>query len=192
MSPSPIRILDTQVISDRWAVLKTVTVEQTRRDGSVRVFTREAYDRGNGAVVLLYHRASRTVALTRQFRLPSYVNGNPTGFLIEACAGMLDTDTPEVCIRREVQEETGFVIGEVTRIMEAYLSPGALTEKLTFFTAEYFPASRVGPGGGIANEDIEVLELPFDEAYALIASGGIRDAKTILLLQYAKLHGLVG
>ena len=192
MSNPAIRILRTELLSDNWYVLNKVTVEQTRRDGSVHVYTRESYDRGNGAAVLLVNREARTVLLTRQFRLPTYLNGNASGMLVEVCAGLLDADTPEACIRREAQEETGCVVGEVRKVMEVYMSPGAVTELLTFFVAEYSRSSLRGPGGGVDDEDIEVLEMPFEEAYGLIASGGIRDAKTIILLQHAKIHGLAG
>jgi nudix-type nucleoside diphosphatase (YffH/AdpP family) len=152
------------------------------------VQSREAYDRGNGATILLYDRARRTVVLTQQFRLPTYVNGNASGMLIEACAGLLDADDPETCIAREAFEETGYEIRNARKVMQAYMSPGSVTEILYFFVAEYSRAQRLSAGGGVEEEDIEVLELSFDDALGRIASGEIRDAKTIMLLQYAALH----
>ncbi|MDQ6844858.1 MAG: NUDIX domain-containing protein, partial [Bacteroidota bacterium] len=148
------------------------------------------YDRGNGAAILLYNKEQKTVILTRQFRLPSFINGNKTGMLIEACAGLLDDDNPEDCIRRETEEETGYKINEVTKIFEAYMSPGSVTEILYFFVAAYSHNMKVNEGGGIAyeQEDIEVLEINFTEAVTMIATGEIKDAKTILLIQYLQIH----
>lgn len=187
MNPA-VQVLKTEVLSDNWYVLRKVTFNIRKRDGSWETQSREAYDRGNGATILLYDLARRTVILTRQFRLPTYVNGNTSGMLIEACAGLLDRDDPVACITRELREETGFAIQAARQVMEAYMSPGSVTEKLHFFVAEYSDAQRVDDGGGVEEEDIEVIELPFDEALAQIATGEIRDGKTILLLQYAALH----
>jgi len=188
-----IRILDTKVLSDNWYVLRKITYEYTKQDSSVHTQSREAYDRGNGAAILLYNKEQRTVILTRQFRLPTFVNGNKTGMLIEACAGLLDKDNPEDCIRRETEEETGYRISEVRKIFEAYMSPGSVTEILYFFIAEYSKEMKVADGGGIAHEEenIEVLELSIDEAMKMIEQGEIRDAKTIMLLQYVKLNNVL-
>ena len=188
-----IKILNTEVLSDNWYILRKHTYEFTRKDGSRQVQSREAYDRGNGATILLYNKAQRTVVLTRQFRLPTFVNGNETGFLIEACAGLLDKDNPEDCIRRETEEETGYRITDVKKIFEAYMSPGSVTEIIHFFIAGYTREMQVSAGGGVAHEEenIEVLELDVDEAMHMIETGEIRDGKTILLLQYIKLHNIL-
>ncbi len=192
MTPE-IRILKTEVLSDNWYVLRKVTFDYRKKDGSWQTQSREAYDRGNGATILLYNRDAGTVILTRQFRLPTFVNGNETGMLIEACAGLLDQDNPEDCIRREVEEETGFRITHVRKVFEAYMSPGSVTEILHFFVAEYTDTQRINDGGGVEEEqeNIEVLELPFGNALEMMANGEIRDGKTLLLLQYAQLHGLL-
>lgn len=188
-----IRIHDVTVLSDDWYTLKKTSFDWRRRDGTWQRQSRESYDRGNGATILLYNRARRSVILTRQFRLPTYVNGNPDGMLIETCAGLLDADEPADCIRRETEEETGYRVREVRKIFEAYMSPGSVTEVLHFFVGEYDAADRVGNGGGEEHEgeDIEVLELAFDAALAMIGSGEIRDIKTIALLQHAALHRLL-
>ena len=183
-----VQVLKTEVLSDNWYVLRKVTFRLRKRDGSWEVQSREAYDRGNGATILLYDPAQRTVVLTQQFRLPTYVNGNGSGMLIEACAGLLDADDPETCIAREAFEETGYEIRNPRKVMQAYMSPGSVTEILHFFVAEYSRGQRRNDGGGVEEEDIEVLELSFDEALRGIASGEIRDGKTIMLLQYAALN----
>jgi nudix-type nucleoside diphosphatase (YffH/AdpP family) len=187
MNPD-VEIIKTEVLSNNWYVLRKVTFKIRRRDGSWDTQTREAYDRGNGATILLYDRSRRTVVLTRQFRVPTYLNGNASGMLIETCAGLLDGDDPVQCVIRELQEETGFTVHDVRKVMEAYMSPGAVTELIHFFVAEYSPAQRTAGGGGIDDEDIEVIELSFDEALAQVASGVIMDGKTIMLLQYAALN----
>src|SRR5690242_15530335 len=184
----PVELIRTEVLSDDWYVLRKVTFSIRRRNGSWATHSREAYDRGNGATILLYDRARRTVILTRQFRLPTYLNGNASGMLIEACAGLLERDAPEACIQRELEEETGFVVRGVSKVMQAYMSPGSVTEMLHFFVAEYSPAQRRGDGGGVGEEDIEVIELPFADALQRIARGEIIDGKTIMLLQHAALH----
>ncbi|MCW3088353.1 MAG: nucleoside diphosphate pyrophosphatase [Sediminibacterium sp.] len=191
--PEKIHILDTSILSDNWYTLKKITYEIIREDGSMATHTREVYDRGNGAAILLYNTEMKTVILTRQFRLPSFINGNPSGMLIEACAGLLDADNPEDCIRRETEEETGYQVKDVRKIFEAYMSPGSVTEILYFFVAEYTSAMKVTEGGGIEHEqeNIEVLEIPIEQALYMIPTGEIKDGKTIMLLQYAKLHGLV-
>jgi nudix-type nucleoside diphosphatase (YffH/AdpP family) len=188
-----IKILKTDILSDNWYILKKITYSYEKEDGSFKTQAREAYDRGNGATILLYNKEQETVILTRQFRLPSYINGNESGMLIETCAGLLDEKDPEDCIRRETEEETGYKIKDVRKIFEAYMSPGAVTEILYFFVAEYSKAMKVNEGGGAENEEenIEVLEMKFDAALKLMDSGEIKDGKTIILLQYLKLHNLM-
>ena len=193
MKNTNVKIKTTEILSDNWYVLRKVTFEYQKNDGTWETQSREAYDRGNGATILLYNREKSTVILTRQFRMPTYVNGNPDGMLIEACAGLLDKDNPEDCIRRETEEETGYKVTDVRKVFEAYMSPGSVTEILYFFVAEYSRDMKVSDGGGLEHdqENIEVLELPFAEALQMVADGQIRDAKTIMLLQYAQIHGLV-
>ncbi|MEO7530806.1 MAG: GDP-mannose pyrophosphatase NudK [Sediminibacterium sp.] len=188
-----VRILQTDILSNNWYTLKKLSYEFTKKDGSVHVNTREVYDRGNGATILLYNTASKTVILTRQFRLPSFINGNADGMLVEACAGLLDKDNPEDCIKRETEEETGYKVTDVRKIFEAYMSPGSVTEILYFFVAEYTKSMKVTEGGGIdeEQENIEVLEMDFEKALQQINSGKIKDGKTIMLLQYAKLNALL-
>lgn len=187
---TPVKITEKTLLSDNWYKLYRYTFEFTDETGKTRQQMREAYDRGNGAVILLYNKENGTVILTRQFRLPTFVNGNPDGMMIEACAGLLDEDNPEDCIRRETEEETGYRIEHVEKIFEAYMSPGSVTEILHFFIGEYRSDQKVNEGGGVSHEqeNIEVLEVDFEYAYGMIASGEIRDAKTIILLQYAHLH----
>lgn len=189
-----IRILKTEILSDNWYTLRKVTYAYRKPDGSEHVQSREAYDRGNGAAILLYNKEQGTVILTRQFRLPTYVNGNPDGMLIEVPAGLLDKDNPEECIRRETAEETGYQIRDVQKVFEVYMSPGSVTEILYLFVAAYEPSMKTGAGGGMEHEEenIEVLELPVAKAMDMIRSGEIRDAKTIMLLQYAFMQSLVG
>ena len=189
-----IKILGNEILSQYRYALRKVTYSITREDGSVQQQVREAYDRGNGATILLYNREAGTVILTRQFRLPTFLNGNETGLLIETCAGLLEKESPEESIRRETEEETGYKISAAKKIMEVYMSPGSVTEILYFFVAEYSAQMKVGEGGGLEeeNEDIEVLEMPFAKALALMKSGEIRDAKTIMLLQYAQINDLLG
>ena len=188
-----VSILQTEILSDNWYTLKKITYEYNQKDGKHQVQTRETYDRGNGATILLYNNAAKTVILTRQFRLPTFINGNPGGMLIEACAGLLDKDNAEDCIRRETEEETGYKITDVRKIYEAYMSPGSVTEILYFFVAAYTASMKISEGGGIEHEqeNIEVLELPFNKAMQMVEEGEIKDAKTIMLLQYAKLNNLV-
>ena len=187
-----VNIKSIDILSDNWYVLKKVTFDYRRSDGSWHAQEREAYDRGNGATILLYNVRRGTVVLTRQFRVPTYINGNPTGMLIEACAGLLDDDDPATCIRRETEEETGYVVSKVERVGQAYMSPGSVTEVVHFFIAEYSADMKAHEGGGLVHEheDIEVLEIPFDEAFAMVGRGEIQDGKTIMLLQYARLAGL--
>jgi GDP-mannose pyrophosphatase NudK len=188
-----INILKKEVLSDNWYTLRKITYEDIGADGSVNIQSREAYDRGNGATILLYNKQNQTVILTRQFRLPTYINGNESGYFIECCAGLLDLDNPEECIKRETEEETGYKVSHVEKVFEAYMSPGSVTEMLYFFVAEYAIEMKTGDGGGLKeeNENIEVLELPFAQALNMITTGEIKDAKTIMLLQYAQLNNLI-
>lgn len=188
-----IKILQNEILSDNWYTLKKITYEYLQSDGTWKKQTREAYDRGNGATILLYNKEQKTVILTKQFRLPTFINGNASGMLIEACAGLLDRDNPEDCIRRETEEETGYKISDVHKIFEAYMSPGSVTEMLYFFVAEYSTSMKVHEGGGIEHEqeNIEVLEISFQQAIQMMENGEIKDAKTIILLQYAQLHTLL-
>lgn len=187
-----VKNISTEILSSNWYTLKKVTYDYLS-NGEWKTLNREAYDRGNGAVILLYNKVVKTVILIRQFRMPTYINGNESGMLIEACAGLLDKDNPEDCIRRETEEETGYKITDVKKVFEAYMSPGSVTEILYFFVAEYSKEMKVNDGGGLDHEqeNIEVLELPFEEALAMIESGEIKDGKTIMLLQYLKLNGLL-
>lgn len=187
------KITKSELLSDNWYVLNKITYETHYADGSVTVQSREAYDRGNGATILLYNKAQKTVILTRQFRIPTYVNGNETGYLVESCGGLLDKDNPEECIKRETEEETGYKISDVKKIFEVYMSPGSVTELIYFFVAEYSNDMKVSDGGGIEeeSEDIEVLEIPFQQALQMIGTGEIKDGKTIMLLQYAQIHNLI-
>jgi nudix-type nucleoside diphosphatase (YffH/AdpP family) len=188
-----LKILDTKVLSDNWYVLRKITFEYSKKDNTKLTQSREVYDRGNGSTILLYNKAQNTVILTRQFRLPTFVNGNETGMLIEACAGLLDKDNAEDCIRRESEEETGYKVTEIRKIFEAYMSPGSVTEILYFFIAEYSKEMKVNEGGGLEHEEenIEVLELNFDVAMNMMKSGEIKDGKTIMLLQYIKLNNIL-
>lgn len=188
-----IKITDSKVLSDNWYILRKITYEYQKKDGTIMSQSREAYDRGNGATILLYNKEQKTVILTRQFRLPTFVNGNESGMMIEACAGLLDKDNAEDCIRRETEEETGYKITDVRKIFEAYMSPGSVTEILYFFIAEYAKEMKVSEGGGLDHEEenIEVLEIDITEAMEMVANGEIKDAKTIMLLQYIKLHNIL-
>lgn len=190
---SNIKIQKTEILSNNWYTLKKVTYEYSKPDGSTNIQVREAYDRGNGATILLYNKPQQSVILTRQFRLPTYINGNADGMLIEACAGLLDKDNPEDCIRRETEEETGYKVTDVKKVYEAYMSPGSVTEILYFFVAEYTKEMKVNEGGGAEDEEenIDVLEMPFSEAMDMIEKGDIKDAKTIMLLQYIKLKNIL-
>ena len=186
-----IKIIKSEVLSDNWYMLRKVTYEYHHKNGDVKTHSRETYDRGNGATILLYNKQQQTVVLTRQFRLPTFVNGNDTGFLIETCAGLLDKDNAEDCIRRETEEETGYKIHDVHKIFEAYMSPGSVTEILYFFVAEYTKEMKESQGGGVDSEDIEVMEYTFQQALTMVKTGEIKDGKTIMLLQYALIHNLL-
>jgi GDP-mannose pyrophosphatase NudK len=190
MKNPTITIQKTELLSDNWYLLNKVTFDYQMDNQESEIQVREVYDRGNGAVILLYNSNKKTVVLTRQFRLPTYLNGNTSGMVIEACAGLLDTENPEECIIRETEEETGYRLSSVKKVFQSYMSPGSVTEILHFFIGEYQSEMKVSEGGGLAeeHENIEVLEYSFDEAYQMIASGEINDAKTIMLLQYAKIN----
>lgn len=187
-----VRILDSKILSDDWYTLKKYTFDLRRRNGEWQRQNREAYDRGNGATILLYNREKRTVILTRQFRFPVYINGHD-GYLIESAAGLLDNMSPETRIKAEAEEETGYQIDQVEKVFEAFMSPGSVTEKLYFYIAEYRPDDRTGAGGGIEaeGEDIEVLEWPVEQALQAIDDGIIVDGKTIMLLYHVALKKIL-
>ncbi|CNJ25209.1 GDP-mannose pyrophosphatase NudK [Yersinia aldovae] len=177
-----------ELLSENWFKLRKYTYDLKTESGTAVQQIREVYDRGNGATILLYNRQKGTVVLIDQFRMPTYVNGNPTGMLLEACAGLLDNDSPEECIRREAMEETGYQIDKVQKLFEAYMSPGGVTEIIYFFAAEYHSDQKVTDNVGVEDEVINVVELLFSEAIAMMADGRIKDGKTIMLLQYAQIH----
>lgn len=187
-----VKIIQSEILSNNWYTLKKITFDYLQKNGEWLRQSREAYDRGNGATILLYNKETKTVILTRQFRMPTFINGNETGMLIEACAGLLDKDNAEDCIRKETEEETGYKVTDVKKIYEAYMSPGSVTEVLYFFVAAYTKNMKASDGGGVeGEEDIDVFELPFDKALQMVESGEIRDGKTIMLLQYAQIHQLL-
>lgn len=187
-----IRIIDSETLSDNWYILKKFTFDKRRRDGEWQRQSREVYDRGNGATILLYNRDKKTIILTRQFRFPVFINGHE-GDLIEAAAGLLDNMDPESRIKAEAEEETGFTVSRVEKIFEAYMSPGSVTEKLYFYLAEYHSQDQTGQGGGIKSEgeDIDVLEVTLDEALHGIDTGQIVDGKTIMLIYHVALKGIL-
>lgn len=193
MQDNKVKIITREILSSNWYTLRKITYEYLKKDGSWQTQSREAYDRGNGAAIMLYNLALKTVILTRQFRMPTFINGNDNGLLIEACAGLLDKDNPEDCIKRETEEETGYKINSVKKIMEVYMSPGSVTEMLYFFIAEYSHDMKLSEGGGIAQEqeEIEVLEITFEQALEMIDTGEIKDAKTIMLLQYLRMKSIL-
>jgi len=193
MKNPEIKVTETKLLSDNWYILNKVTFDYQKKDGKVESHIREVYDRGNGAAILLYNSSKKTVILTRQFRLPTYLNGNKTGMMIEVCAGLLDQDNAEQAVIRETEEETGYRLNKVQKVIETYMSPGSVTEILYLFVGEYDETMKVNDGGGLdaEQENIEVLEYTFDEAYAMIESGEITDAKTIMLLQHAKIKNLI-
>ncbi len=193
MNNSHVKNLEKELLSDNWYTLYKVTYDYQKPNGEFEAQSREAYDRGNGATILLYNKEQMTIILTRQFRLPTYLNGNDDGMLIEACAGLLDKDNAEDCIKKETEEETGYKVTKVKKIFEAYMSPGSVTEIVYFFVAEYTKDMQVGEGGGLDHEqeNIEVLELPLESAIKMIETGEIKDGKTIMLIQYAQIHRLV-
>lgn len=184
-----VRIEEVKLLSDNWYVLNKVTYSFRRKDGSWQQQNRESYDRGNGATILLYDLERGTIILTRQLRIPPFMNGYD-GLLIETPAGLLDDAAPEDRVRAETEEETGYRVRDVRKVFEAFMSPGSVTEKVYFFVGAYSPSDRIGDGGGHAEEgeDIEVLEIAFDEATRMIERGEIMDGKTIMLIQYAALN----
>lgn len=193
MQNNKVRILNIEILSDNWYTLSKVTFEYRKRDGTWETQSREAYDRGNGATILLYNRYKSSVILTKQFRMPTYINGNTSGLLIEACAGLVDQNSAEESIKKETEEETGYKITSVSKVYEAYMSPGSVTEIVYFFIAEYEDSMKISDGGGvqIEQEEIEVLEIKYSEAMQMIDTSQIKDAKTIMLLQYMKLKGIL-
>ncbi len=190
MTNPNVRVVEQKLLSDNWYRLHKITFDYRGKNGAWTTQSREAYDRGNGATILLHNPDRDTVILARQFRMPTYVNGNATGMLIEACAGLLDNDGPEDAIRRETEEETGYRIQNVRRVFDAYMSPGSVTEKLFFFIADYTDATERTIGGGVDEEDIDVLEVPLSRAMTMIQSGDIQDGKTIMLLQHLRISQL--
>lgn len=190
MKNNRIQNLKIELLSDNWYTLNKVSYEYKNKQGNWEMHSREAYDRGNGATILLYNKHKKTVILTKQFRLPTYLNGNDSGMLIESCAGLLDDNDPEDCIKKETEEETGYVIGKPIKLFESYMSPGSVTELLHFYVAEFDKNMKQGTGGGLSEEqeEIDVLEINFDNAYNMITTGEIKDGKTIMLLQYSKIH----
>ncbi len=192
MANDSVRNIEKTLLSDNWYTLHKYSFEYQKDDGSWETQHREAYDRGNGAVILLFNKQQQTIILTRQFRMPTYVNGNADGMMIEACAGILEKGNAEETIRMEVEEETGYKIDAVQKIFESYMSPGSVTEILYFFIGAYEAKMKVSDGGGAADEteNIEVLEMPFKEAMDLFKKGVIKDAKTIMLLQWAEINKL--
>lgn len=193
MKNGSVKNIRKKVLSDNWYILNKYTYDYHREDGTWETHEREAYDRGNGAAILLYNKDKGTVVLTKQFRMTTYVNGNDDGMMIEACAGLLDGDNPEDCIRKEVEEETGYAVTDVRKVFECYMSPGSVTEILYFFIGVYEDYMKISEGGGAEDEteNIEVLEYTLNNALAMIKSGEIKDAKTIMLLQYAQIKELV-
>ncbi len=181
------------LLSDNWYTLNKIVFDYKMSNGDWVQQEREAYDRGDGATVMLYNRTKQTVVLISQFRMPTYLNGNESGMLIESCAGLLDGDEPEACVIKEAEEETGFRVTKVEKVFESYMSPGAVTEIIYFYIAEYDEKDKVSSGGGLAKEqeDITVLEVDFNKALSMISTGEIKDAKTIMLLQHLKIHGLM-
>lgn len=188
-----IKILAEEILSKNYYLLKKFTFEIQIAENLKQKQVREVYDRGNGATILLYNKTKKTIILIKQFRFPTFLNGNKTGMLIETCAGILEQENAEECIKRETEEETGFQINEVEKLFEVYMSPGAITEIIHFFKAEYSSEMKISDGGGLVTEqeNIEVIEILFEDAYKMIAAGEIKDAKTILLLQYAKINNLM-
>lgn len=193
MSNPEIKITNDEILSKNWYVLRKITYEYLKKDGTWETQNREAYDRGNGATILLYNTENKTVILTRQFRIPTYLNGNETGMMIETCAGLLDKENAEECIKRETEEETGYKISSVQKVFEVYMSPGSVTEIVYFFTAAYSKEMKITDGGGLQEEqeNIEVLEMDFSQAVKMVETGEIKDAKTILLLQHAQIKNLL-
>lgn len=188
-----IKIEKTEILSNSWGILNEITFQLKNKDGEWEQQIRESYNTGDGATVLLYNKKTRKVVLTRQFRLPTYLNGNPGGFLIEACAGLLEQDSPTDCVIKEAKEETGYEISNPEKIFEVYMSPGSVTEIMHFFIAEYSDDMKVSEGGGVdeEQEDIQVLEIDFDSVWEMARIGKLKDAKTLMLLQHLKLQKIM-
>jgi nudix-type nucleoside diphosphatase (YffH/AdpP family) len=188
-----VKNIKTQILSDNWYTLNNISFDYRLRSGEWVEQSRESYDRGNGATILLLNKKKRTIILIRQFRMPTYVNGNSSGMMIETCAGLLDGNDPVTCIIKETEEETGYRIKNVKKLFELYMSPGAVTEIIHFFIAEYDEKMKVSEGGGLKSEheDIDILEIDFNKALNMIGSGEIKDAKSIILLQYAQINNLL-
>lgn len=188
-----IKVKKSEVLSKNWGILNEITFDLKTKDGAWEEQTRESYDTGDGATILLYNKTTGKIILTRQFRLPTYLNANPGGLLLEACAGLLENDTPRDCVIKEAREETGYAITNPQKVFEAYMSPGSVTEIMHFFIAEYSEEMKVDEGGGLEEEqeNIEVIEMEFQKALEMIKSGELRDAKTIMLLQHLKLENLL-
>jgi len=193
MKDPKIANLKVEILAENWNTLQRVTSDYQKSDGTWETLVREVYKKDDGSVVLLYNKEKKTVILTRQSRLPTYLHSNKTAMLIEAPAGLLDGQDPETCVRRETEEEVGYRIKEVKRIFDAYMSPGSVLEKVYFFVAPYDDDMKIGAGGGHENEqeNIEVLEISFDEVWRMIDNEEIQDGKTIMLLQYAKINNLL-
>ncbi|WBL23457.1 MULTISPECIES: NUDIX domain-containing protein [unclassified Zunongwangia] len=188
-----IEIIEKKVLSNEWAILNEYVYSFERKDGTRQIHNREVYDKGDGSAIILYNLETKKIILTRQFRIPTYVNGNEDGYLIEACAGLLDGLTPEECIVKETEEETGYRIKTPKRLFHSYMVAGAVTEIIYFFVAPYDESMKIGKGGGLASEgeEIEIIEIDFEEAYEMIATGKIVDAKTIILLQHMKINKIM-
>ena len=193
MTSEKVKNLKKEILSDNWYTLYKLSYDYLNKSGMWELQQREAYDRGNGATIILYNKEQKSVILTRQFRAPTYINGNETGLMIETCAGLLDKDNPEDCIKKETLEETGYKIDKVTKVFEAYMSPGSVTEVIYFFIAEYTANMKTTAGGGLEHEqeEIQILELPIETALQMIRSGEIKDGKTIMLLQYLRLENIL-
>mgnify|MGYP000129360981 FL=1 len=193
MKNKKVKINSVENLSNNWYQLNKVNFEYQLKNGEWQSQSRESYDRGDGAAILLYNPTKKTVILTKQFRMPSYLNENEDGMMIEVCAGLLDSDDPLTCIKKEAEEETGYQINNPKKIFEIYSTPGAVTEKIHYFIAEYNDEMKMNEGGGLEEEteEIEVLELDFENALTMISTGEICDAKTIILLQYAQIHKLL-
>lgn len=193
MSNSKVKIKSVENLSNNWYTLDKVNFDYQTKDGKWQNQTRESYNRGDGAAILLYNVINKTVILTKQFRMPSYLNENSDGMMIEVCAGLLDADDPLTCIKKEAEEETGYYIENPTKLFEIYSTPGAVTEKIHYFIAEYNADMKISEGGGLEEEteEIEVIEMSFEKALQMISTGEICDAKTIILLQHAKINNLM-
>lgn len=191
---SKVRNIKTELLSDNWYTLNNINFDYQLQNGNWVNQSRESYDRGNGATILLYNIEKQTIILIEQFRMPSYLNGNQSGMIIETCGGLLDGDDPVACIIKETEEEVGYKIENVKKVFESFMSPGAVTEIIHFFVAEYNDKMKVSDGGGLLSEqeEIEILEIDFERALQMIESGEIKDAKTIMLLQYAQINKLFG